>query len=145
MYRTILIPLENSPTDEAILAHIRGLAKLCGSRLALVHVADGHMARNQKGLNMAESQEMRDDQAYLERRRAELARDGFDVEAHLECGDPSTQILALTKRINPDLIAMSTHGHGFVKDVVLGSVAEAVRHRTDVPVLLLRSRPVSGA
>ncbi len=140
MYRTILIPLENSPTDDAILAHIRGLAKMCGSRLALVHVADGHAARNQKGLNMAESQEMREDQAYLDRRREDLQRDGFEVETHLECGDPSTQILALAKRVQPDLIAMSTHGHGFVKDVVLGSVAEAVRHRTAIPVLLLRAR-----
>lgn len=140
MYRSILIPLENSSTDEAILTHVRGLAKFCGARLALVHVADGHAARNQKGLNMAESQEMREDQDYLDRRRDELARDGFAVETHLECGDPATQILALAKRINPDLIAMATHGHGFVKDVVLGSVAEAVRHRTDVPVLLLRAR-----
>jgi nucleotide-binding universal stress UspA family protein len=139
MYRTILIPLENSPTDDAILQHIRSLARLCASRLVLVHVADGHMARNQKQLNLAESQEMRDDRDYLERRRDELVRDGFETEVHLECGDPPAQILAVADRVHADLIAMSTHGHGVVKDVVLGSVASAVRHRTDIPVLLVRA------
>jgi len=140
LYDTILIPLENSPTDDAILAHTRLLAKVCGSRLVLVHVADGHVARNQQQLNLAESEEMREDRAYLERRREELARDGFEVQAILKCGDPTTEILALTRQMKCDLIAMGTHGHGFVKDVMLGSVASKVRHRTDLPVLLVRGQ-----
>ena len=139
MYRHILIPLDNSPTDEAILTHIRGLARLTRARLTLLHVADGFMARNQVRLGLDESDEMREDRAYLERRRQELAQDGFEVDMILECGEPADRILAVADDHDCDLIAMSTHGHRFLKDLILGSVATEVRHRTDTPVLLVRA------
>ena len=140
MYRTILVPLENSPVDVTILAHIQELARLTGGRLILVHVADGHGARNQEQLDLEDSEEMRADRAYLEQRRQELAQAGFQVTAILLCGDPADEILAVAEREKCDLIAMSTHGHRFVKDVLLGSVADSVRHRTDIPVLLIRAQ-----
>jgi nucleotide-binding universal stress UspA family protein len=139
VYEHILIPLDNSPADEAILAHIRKLARLTGARLTLVHVADGFMARNQKRLGLDESDEMRDDRDYLAGRAAELSAEGFKVEAILECGEPADQILAIADRQACDLIAMSTHGHRFLSDLILGSVAEQVRHRTGIPVLLIRA------
>jgi nucleotide-binding universal stress UspA family protein len=140
MYRTILIPLENSPVDQAILDHIRELARLMNSKLVLIHVADGFAARHQKGLNLAESEEMREDRTYLEQRRNELRDQGLDVDIILACGDPTTEIVAAAEQTGCDLIAMATHGHRFVKDVLLGSVAEGVRHRTQVPVLLVRAK-----
>ena len=135
-----MVPLDVSPADDTMLDHVRGLARALGSRLVLVHVAEGHVARNQDALNLADSEEMRSDLAYLERRRDELAAEGFPVEAHLARGEPSREILRLAERLGADLIAMSTHGHGFLMDVVLGSVASEVRHRADIPVLMLRAR-----
>jgi nucleotide-binding universal stress UspA family protein len=140
MYKTILLPLDNSASDEAILAHIRPLARLMGSRLVLVHVADGFAAREQKTLNLEESQEIREDRAYLAMRRAELESEGFQVSTELKLGDPAKEILALAEHLSCDLIAMSTHGHGIFKDLILGSVASDVRHRTNIPVLLVRSK-----
>lgn len=139
MYKHILIPLENSPTDQAILDHVLPLAELTGARISLIHVADGFVARHYHSTQLAESEEMRDDQAYLDRRSAELQAKGFDVASTLACGDPTNQILAVAEREGCDLIAMSTHGHRFLKDFIFGSVAEAVRHRTDIPVLLVRA------
>jgi nucleotide-binding universal stress UspA family protein len=139
VYAHILVPLDNSPVDEAILQHIRLLARLTGARLTLIHVADGFVARNQQRLKLDESEEMRDDRAYLDRRVAELAAEGFQVAAILECGEPADRILALAEEQHCDLIAMSTHGHGFFSDLVLGSVADKVRHRTNIPVLLIRA------
>jgi nucleotide-binding universal stress UspA family protein len=139
MYHTILVPLENSPVDAAILAHIQPLARLTGGRVILVHVADGYAARNQEQLDLEDSPEIRADRQYLEQRRQELAQAGLQVTALLLCGDPADQILAVAEREKCDLIAMSTHGHRFVKAALLGSVANTVRHRTDIPVLLLRS------
>jgi nucleotide-binding universal stress UspA family protein len=139
VYKHILIPLDNSPADEAILQHIRGLARLTGARLTLVHVADGFMARNQEQFGLDESAEMREDRAYLARRQAELASEGFQVEMVLACGEPSDEILAIAEREKCDLIAMSTHGHRLIADMILGSVANEIRHRTDVPVLLVRA------
>ena len=139
MYSTILIPLENSPADETILTHIRPLARMANSQLILIHVADGYVARYQDQLDLEESDEIRKDRAYLERRANELRQDGLNVATRLACGEPAGQILAAAKTENCDLIAMTTHGHGFIKDVILGTVAEQVRHRTDIPVLLVRS------
>jgi nucleotide-binding universal stress UspA family protein len=137
VYKHILIPLENSGADDAILTHIRPLARLTQARITLIHVADGFMARNQHRLG--ESEEMRRDQEYLDRRKAELTSDGFAVDAVLACGDPAREILALVEAEKCDLIAMSTHGHRLLSDFVLGSVATEVRHRARVPVLLLRA------
>ena len=139
MYRIILIPLENSPADQAILDHVRPLAKLMGSRLVLIHVADGFAARNQDQLNLEDSEEIVDDRAYLQARRDELADEGFEVTWRLERGNPAGEILAAAEKESCDLIAMSTHGHRMVKDLLLGSVANDIRHRTLIPVLMIRS------
>ena len=140
MYKHILVPLENSPSDEAILLHIRGLARLTGARLTLLHVADGFMARNQENLGLDESEEMRLDRVYLERRQAELTDEGFAVDAKLACGEPANHIVDLAEREHCDLIAMSTHGHRLIGDLILGSVASEVRHRTEIPVLMVRAK-----
>lgn len=129
MYRKILIPLEHSPTDQAILDHIRPLVRMTGAELILVHVADGFVSRFQ------------DDQRYLDTRSEELAREGFHVKAILTQGkEPADRILNVAQSENCDLIALATHGHRFVQDVILGSVAENLRHRTHIPVLMIQAK-----
>jgi nucleotide-binding universal stress UspA family protein len=140
VYKTILVPLDRSAADQTILDHIRPLARLMGSRLVLVHIAEGHAARNQDQLNLADSQEITEGRAYLAGRQAELAAEGLAVESHLGRGDAATQLLERAGLVRADLIAMSTHGHRFLADVVLGSVADSLRHRTDIPILLIRAR-----
>jgi nucleotide-binding universal stress UspA family protein len=139
VYRKILVALENSRTDEAILAHIEPLARLMRSELILVHVADGWVARNLAQLNLAESEEMRDDRAYLERVRARFAETGVPATAVLLTGEPADGIVRLAREAGADLIAMSTHGHRFLGDLIYGSTASRVRHTVEIPVLLLRA------
>lgn len=141
MYKKILVPLDNSKTDEAILRHIRPLAKLTGASLVLVHVAEGYGARFQEQLNLQDSAEIKEDRSYLESRQKEFSQEGFAVKAHLVRGEPYKEILAIADKENCDLIAMSTHGHRFLKDFILGSVAETLRHRTNIPILMLRATP----
>lgn len=137
MYKHILVPLENTATDEVILRHIRPLAKCLQAKVTLIHCADGFQARHQKRLG--ESEEMRRDREYLENCERELRSEGFDISAVLAWGDPADQILAAAEREQCDLIAMSTHGHRFLSDVILGSVSDDVRHKTRIPVLLVRA------
>ena len=139
MYRKILIALENSRTDEAILRHVEELAPHFGSQLLLVHVADGWVARNFDRLNLAESEEMRVDRAYLAAVAARFTARGIPTETELACGEPADEIARLAADRGVDLIAMSTHGHRFLADLVLGSTANKLRHRVDIPVLLLRA------
>jgi manganese transport protein len=138
MYRHLLVPLENSPADEVVLKHVEKLARSLDAKISLIHVAHGHAARNQKQLNLAPSQEMREGREYVAGRRKKLAEAGFNATAHLAWGEPSAEILAYAARIHCDLIVMATHGHRFLADLVLGSVSNEVRHRTDIPVLLVR-------
>lgn len=140
MYQHILIPLENSEADQAILDHIKPLAKLTGAKLLLMHVADGWAARNYHQLNLAESEEMQEDRAYLARRAAELQSEGFTVEHLLAVGNPADEMIKAAAELRVDLIAMSTHGHRFVGDLLRGSTADKVRHLVDVPVLLLKAK-----
>jgi nucleotide-binding universal stress UspA family protein len=138
MYKRILVPLENSAYDRAILEHVSALARECGASLLLVHVADGWVARNWQQLQLRESEEMQRDRAYLETTAAEVAALGVEVDAVLAGGDPSREIVQIAEREGCDLIAMSTHGHRFISDLLYGSVANAVRHRSSIPVLLVR-------
>jgi nucleotide-binding universal stress UspA family protein len=140
MYHTILIPLENSSADEAILAHIKPLARMNNASLLLLHVADGWVARNFERLNLAESEEMQNDRVYLARRVEELRGQGFVVDAELAMGEPSDEIIKFARRKQVDLIAMSTHGHRFISDILYGATADKVRHEVDIPVLLLKAK-----
>jgi nucleotide-binding universal stress UspA family protein len=139
MYHTILIPLENSKADTTILHHIKPLAKMMGASLLLMHVADGWVARNFERLKLAESEEMKNDRAYLVRMSKELEDEGFTVDHVLAMGEPSDEIINQARKYKVDLIAMSTHGHRFISDLLYGSTADRVRHLVDVPVLLLKA------
>jgi nucleotide-binding universal stress UspA family protein len=141
MYARILVPLEHSDYDDAIMAHVCELARLCSSSVVLIHVADGWAARNQEGLALRESAEMKDDREYIEKRRDDLEAEGISAEAVLAGGDPGSEIAAAAEREGCDLVAMSTHGHKGVQDLLRGSVANEVRHRTTIPVLMVRGQP----
>src|SRR5213596_1543737 len=136
MYKRILVPLEHSPADQTILRHVTDLAKLSGAEVILLHVADGWAARNMGQLNLKESEEMKEDRTYLERIATQLRAAGLEVDAVLAAGDPSKEIVAAAEREGADLIALATHGHRLLEDVVRGSTATALRHNTRIPVLM---------
>ena len=140
MYKRILVAVENSGADRTILNHVGGLAKLTGAELLLVHVADGWAARNYDQLKLRESEEMKTDRAYLETLQRELASQGFKVQTKLAMGDPATELIRTAESQDIDLIAMSTHGHRFLSDLLHGTTADKVRHLVKVPVLLLRAQ-----
>jgi len=140
MYRSILVAVENSPADRTILTHVRELASLTGAELLLVHVADGWAARHFDELKLRESEEMKADRAYLDQLAAELTAASLRVTTELAMGDPATELIRLCAERNVDLIAMSTHGHRFLQDLLRGTTVDKVRHLVRIPVLLLRAQ-----
>jgi len=138
MYETILVTLDGTASDRAIVEHIQQLAKLAHSRLVLLHVADGWAARTYG--SDAVSPEIAEDTAYLEKVRAEFQAAGVPAEAELAYGDPSKEIIKWVQQRGCDLVAMSTHGHRFLADIFLGTTASRVQHSIKVPVLLLRAK-----
>jgi nucleotide-binding universal stress UspA family protein len=140
MYKRILVAIEHSNADRTILDHVAKLADMTGATLLLVHVADGWAARNFDQLQLRESEEMKDDRAYLEQVRAELAAGGRKVEAQLAMGDPVTELVKIANSGAVDLLAMATHGHRYLADIVHGATVDRVRHLVNVPVLLLKAQ-----
>ena len=138
MYKTILVTLDGTPSDQAIIEHVKPLAKLAQSRVVLLHVADGWAARTY-GPD-AVSPEITEDTAYLKRVGEEFQSAGIPVQAELAYGDPPTEIVKWVRQKGCDLVAMSTHGHRFLADLFLGTTAIRVQHSLSVPVLLLRAK-----
>ena len=139
MYRRILVALENSRADESLLPHVTELARRLGSELLVVHVADGWAARNFDRLKLAESDEIKADRAYLDAVVSDLRAQGLTVTARLALGDPPGEILKTAEAEQCSLIAMTSHGHRLLGDLIFGSTIHHVRHKTTIPVLLVRA------
>ena len=139
MYSNILVAIEHSDADRTVLDHVQQLAKLTGASLLLVHVADGWAARHFDDLKLRESEEIKDDRAYLEELCQHFTARGVEARGRLALGDPATELIKVAQEEQVDLIAMSTHGHRFLNDLLRGSTADRVRHRVTVPVLMVRS------
>jgi nucleotide-binding universal stress UspA family protein len=139
MFKKILVALENSPADKTMLPQITQFAKILGSELLLLHVADGWGARNFNQLKLRESDEMKDDRKYLEKIAAGLGEQGFSVSTMLALGSPPAEILKVAEAEHCNLIAMTSHGHRLFGDIFHGSTITEVRHRTHIPIFLVRA------
>jgi len=138
MYKTILLTLDGTPTDRAMIAHVKPLAKLGDGRVVLFHVADGWAARTYG--SDAVSPEIKEDTEYLDKIRKEFCDAGITAVYELAYGDPATEIIKWVRHNHCDLVAMSTHGHRFFADLFFGTTASRVQHSISVPVLLLRAK-----
>jgi nucleotide-binding universal stress UspA family protein len=139
MYTHILVAVENSNADRAVLDHVEALAKLTGASLLLVHVADGWAARHYDELQLRDSEEIRADREYLDRLCSDLSGRGLTCRTRLAMGDPASQLVKVASEERVDLIAMATHGHRFLADIFRGSTADRVRHDVRIPVLMVRA------
>jgi universal stress protein A len=133
LYRRILVPLDGSPVDDAVLEHVAALAEAFHSEVILLRVAHFHTRDTM-------THEVEDAQAVLDRVAPRLEGRGFAVRTVVGRGEPADDTVEQAEQLDCDLIAMGTHGHGTLKRVVLGSFAEKVRHATDVPLLLVKAR-----
>jgi nucleotide-binding universal stress UspA family protein len=139
VYSRILVAVEHSGADRTILEHVRELAELCRAELLFVHVADGWAARNIETLKLRESEEIREDRDYLESLVNEFTGYGLRTRSRLAFGDPATELVRVARDERVDLVAMSTHGHRYLSDLVHGATADRVRHALEIPVLMLRA------
>lgn len=140
MYRKILVALENGPADAALLPHVAELARQLHSALVLLHVADGFAARYFEDLSLAESEEVKQDRDYLEAKAVELRASGLQVTVLLAMGEPPEQVLKAAQAEQCDLIAMASHGHRFLGDLIHGSTISEVRHKSPIPLLIVRGK-----
>jgi nucleotide-binding universal stress UspA family protein len=137
MYKKILVALENGPADERLLPHVGQLARLVGAELLLLHVADGWAARNFEQHQLAESDEMKVDRDDLDGTANQLRASGLTVDTVLALGNPPNQIVKIADESGCDLIALASHGHKLIGDILHGSTIDKVRHNTAIPMLVV--------
>lgn len=136
MFKRILVALDHSAADALLLRHVKELARLTSAEILLLHVSTGWKAQWQKELNLTDSDEMEEDRAYLRQTESSLQSEGLRVSARHAAGKPASEILKAARAEHCDLIAMASHGHRLLSDLLYGTTITRVRHATDLPILL---------
>lgn len=138
MYSIILLALDTSASDRPIIDHVKALAMAMRSRVVLLHVATGASAQ-WRGAD-AGGEEVTQAKGYLSAVAEEMLQAGVEAEPVLCYGQPAQEIIQWVENNDCDLIAMGTHGHRLIGDLLHGFTASKVQHRVSVPVLLLRAK-----
>ncbi|QSR84273.1 universal stress protein [Methylacidimicrobium sp. B4] len=155
VYHCLLVPLEQSPVDDAVLGHARELARLSGARLVLLHVsplpAFPLAGIEEWTLESGERIALRQDEAmnrarqYLEERARDLRSQGLSAEVELALGDPVNQIVRTAKEKGADLIVMGSHAHSILGELFGRSTSFPVRRLAEAPILLVRTESQATA
>lgn len=141
MFKKILVALDHSKSDRALLPRIKELSCLTGAQILLLHVSTGWKAHWQRDLDLTDSDEMEEDRAYLTEIAQELSQEGYHVDSRHSTGNPADAILRTAREEQCDLIAMTTHGHRWLSDLLHGTTITKVRHETNVPIFLVKAKP----
>ena len=145
MYSRILVPLDGSPFAEQALPQAIGLARLTAADVHLVRVADIHaldhigaarLPVDESAVGPLLAEESSDARVYLQEVRERLRRAGVEATVEVVRGPVAKAIVDLTRA--GDLVVMASHGRAGVARWFLGSVAEDVVRRANVPILLVR-------
>lgn len=138
VYKKILVATDCSPVDEPVLEHVARLALQNDAEVVLMHVVHAHTLDQDRVLR-------EETESHLDAYRRRLDDQGVAVSIHILAGEPDDEILREIAENEYDLVAMGTHGHGFFADILFGSVSDTLKHRIDVPLLLLRGGTDSAA
>jgi len=133
VYERILVAMDCSSVDDAIIEHVAKLAVQNSAQLYLLHVVHSHplpLARAPRA----------GAETLLESRREVLEGQGIAVHVVIRSGEPEAEILDEIEGNGYDLVAMATHGHSFLGDLLFGSVSRVLKHRISVPLLLIGPR-----
>jgi manganese transport protein len=108
------------------------------AQYCLIHVVESAGAMIYE--NEIADLESSEDAAALNDYRLQMAEKGFSVEARVGYGSPKARIPELVNGFDADLLVMGAHGHQFLKDLIFGTTLDTVRHKINIPLLIVRER-----
>jgi nucleotide-binding universal stress UspA family protein len=132
VYRKILVAIDCSPVDDVIIKHVTALALQNNAKVYLLHVVHSHTMDQERALR-------KDAEASLEFHLETFRAQGIEAYVLIRSGEPDTQILKEIEGNDYDLVAMATHGHSYLGDILFGSVSRTLKHRINIPLLLIRA------
>jgi nucleotide-binding universal stress UspA family protein len=130
VYKNILVAMDCSPVDDAIIEHVSALAQQNNARVHLLHVVHSHTLDQHRALR-------KHAEASLNSHHELLKNHGIDAHILIRSGEPDAEILEEIETADYDLVAMATHGHSFIGDILFGSVSRTLKHKISVPLLLI--------
>lgn len=131
LYKRILVPIDCSSVDDTIVEHVSVLARQNNAEVYLLHVVHSHTLDQDRVLN-------KNAQADLKTYRNALQEQGIETHIVIRSGEPDAEILKEIEGNDYDLVAMATHGHTFIGDLLFGSVSRTLKHKIDIPILLIK-------
>jgi manganese transport protein len=81
-----------------------------------------------------------EDAAALKDYKKQILEKGYEVDVRIGFGNPKQRIPVMVKEFDADLLVMGAHGHKLFKDLIFGTTLDAVRHRVNIPVLIVREK-----
>jgi nucleotide-binding universal stress UspA family protein len=133
VYRNILVAIDCSPVDEAVIAAVSSLALQLGATVHLLHVVHSHTIDQDRILRTEAL-------ATLDRYRQQMQSSGIDAGTVLRSGEPDREILNELENNSYDLLAMATHGHNLLGRILFGSVSRKLRQKITLPLLLIKPK-----
>lgn len=130
IYKKILVTIDCSEVDEAIVRHIVALAKSEGATVVLAHVVHSHTLDQESALRKKA-------EYFIDLHMKEFVDAGIPVSTRILSGEPEIELVKEIEANDYDLIAMATHGHKFFFDLLYGSVSDHLKHEVSVPILLI--------
>lgn len=130
LYKKILVTIDCSPVDDAILEHITALALQNEAEVYLLHVVHSHTLDQDRALHERT-------EGCMKSRRELLESRGIKAHIVVRSGEPEKEILVELEGSDYDLVAMATHGHSFIGDLLYGSVSRTLKHKISIPLLLI--------
>ncbi len=136
-YRLILVPLDHSEADNEAISNALSLATPHEARIILLHIEEG--IPSQLFGSLASTAEVNEGIDYLEHVAEALRKSGVEVETLVRHGkNPADEIAKVANELKPDLVVLAAHGHHGLKDLIFGTTINSVRHRTKVPLMIVR-------
>jgi nucleotide-binding universal stress UspA family protein len=144
----VLVAVDFSPCSLSLVDEAARFARAFGSRLLMLHAADAppglpleakvHPAGAEHDSSVAEALTA-DAETHLASLAERVRASGLEVQTRVAFGRIPEVILQQAQGSGAGLIVLGTHGRTGFRRAVLGSVAEEVIRRADVPVVTIRT------
>jgi nucleotide-binding universal stress UspA family protein len=132
LYKKILVTMDCSAVDDPIINHVAVLAQQNSARVVLLHVVHAHTLDQDRVVRTRAGETLT---AHVDMLRGL----GIDADLIIRSGEPDEEVLQEIEEGGYDLVAMATHGHTLIGDILFGSVSGSLKHKISIPLLLLKS------
>lgn len=137
-FKKVLIALDGSSLAEQVIALARSFARRYDAQIELVSVEDEKVKENIHLTNDQRENIKSDLQEYIRLVSELIEEDGLRVRTHYRKGEAATEIDAVARETNADLIIMTTRGKFEIGQLITKSITQRVIQKTSAPTLLIR-------